>query len=372
MAFLVRNWVRIGGAVIVLLCGWLLPPRAMAADRLILRNLDILAEVTVKGFDEDGIVLDAPRAGGGDRVTWDEVERGRVAIDQERFDALLAEFGPPLYRIRQRLRIGDDDGLAQPAELLYPRFSTRNSQTAYMVCQATMWSRLARGEREAAVEPYLRCFELLRSQAAGAGDLPGNRRLATDPATAIAPELVPVWFDEAAAKAALASVQEAIRTMPPPRPEGVYVYYATLALAAGEVAEADRVLPSLRGGGDLATWREIIAAQREAQSGEPHESMSMLRSKLPSLQGAERAAALYWVGLADVQASDEPAQRDGLLALLALPAEFSRTQPELAAAGLYHAAAGLAKLKDDAGAAAIRQELITRYASTRHAALARQ
>src|SRR5262245_10823172 len=109
---------------------------APAADRLILRNLDILTRQTVASFDEDGLVLDTPRAAGGNLVTWDEVERGKVALEQPRFDKLLAELGQPLFRIRQRLKIGDFEALAEPAEAMFPRFAPRQSQTAYLVCQA--------------------------------------------------------------------------------------------------------------------------------------------------------------------------------------------------------------------------------------------
>src|SRR5205085_10702645 len=98
---------------------------------------------------------------------------------------------------------------------------------------ATMWSRLAAGKREGAVQPLLRSVELLRSKAASAADLPGSRRLHADLATAISPELLPVWFDPAAAKDALPAVQQTIRMMAQPRAAGVYVYYATLAIAAG-------------------------------------------------------------------------------------------------------------------------------------------
>src|SRR4051794_28875506 len=85
----------------------LLAATADSADRLILRNLDIITDRTVTALDEDGLILDAARANGSNRITWDEVERGKVAFDPTRFDALLAELGPPLYRIRQRLKIGD-------------------------------------------------------------------------------------------------------------------------------------------------------------------------------------------------------------------------------------------------------------------------
>src|SRR3954452_18917817 len=153
------------------------PAAAYAADRLILRDLDIITDRTVTALDEDGLQLDRAREGGGDRVTWDEVERGRVAMDQPRFDKLLAELGTPLYRIRQRLKVGDYEAAGEPAELLYPRFAERKSQTAYLVCQATMGARVARAKREAAVEPYLHCYELLRSKAAVVDKLPGNRPL---------------------------------------------------------------------------------------------------------------------------------------------------------------------------------------------------
>ena len=345
---------------------------AQAADRLILRNLNILLDRTVKAIDEDGLLLDAPRKGGSDRITWDEVERGTVALDQPRFDALLKELGPPLYRIRQRLKIGDYESLSDPAEALYPRFSARKSQTAYMVCQAAMWSRIALGQREAAVEPYLRCFELLRSGAARTGNLPGQRRLEFEPQTGISSDLLPVWFDAAAAKAALPGVEEAIRGLSQPRPEGSYVYYASLAFAANDSAAAERVLNSIRGEKALeAAWRAIILAQQEWSAGAPGAPgayISALRAAAHSYPDSSRPVALYWVGLADSQSADESICRDGILALLTLPAEFGRAQPELAAAGLYHAAAALDKLKDYRGAVAVRHELTSEYASTQYAA----
>jgi hypothetical protein len=68
--------------------------------------------------------------------------------------------------------------------------------------------------------------------------------------------------------------------------------------------------------------------------------------------------------LADTQSTDEAKIRDGILTLLTLPAAYRRDQPELAAAGLYHAAAGLDKLKDDRGAAAVRYELTSQLGAT--------
>ena len=350
-----------------------------AADRIILRNLDILTDRTVTAMDEDGLVLDAARPGGTDLITWDEVERGTVALDQPRFNALLKELGPSLYRIRQRLKIGDYEALAEPAELLYSRFAERRGQTAYMVCQATMWSRLAGGRRESAAEPYLRCFDLLRTGAARAGSLPGSRRLLFDTKTGISPDLVPIWFDADAAKAALPSVQMAIRGITQPRPEGAYLYYASLALAAGDAAEFNRVLPSIRSEDAAASaWRDIVLAQQEVASDRPAAAIESLRGRVGSAHhngtGGHsppyEAAALYWLGLADIQSADEARIRDGILALLMLPAAHRAQQPELSAAGLYHAAAALDKLKDDRGAAAVRYELTSQFGATYYGAKA--
>jgi hypothetical protein len=343
---------------------------AQAADRLILRNLDFILDRTVVDFDEDGVRLDAALADGSDRLTWDRIERGTVALDQARFNELLAELGQPLYRIRQRLAIGDYEALAEPAEQVYPRYAARKSSTAYMVCQAQMWSRLAAGRREAAVEPHLRSYELLRSGAIRAADLPGDRRPAYEPATALSSELTPVWFDADAARAALSDVQRAIRDMTQPRPQGVYVYYATLAFAAGQPDEAQRVLSSLSGSDvHIAEWREIVLAQRELQSGPPGEAVAALEARRSALSEQCRPAGLYWLGLGRLQAAEERAVRDGLLDLLTLPAEYGARDRELAAAGLYQAAAALDKLKDGRGAAALRQELARQYAGTWYANL---
>ena len=346
--------------------------RARAADRLILRNLDFVLDRTVVEIDEDGVRLDAALPGGGDRLTWDRIERGTVALDQERFDKLLAELGLPLYRIRQRLRVGDYAALAEPAEAVYPRLSGRRSPTAFMVCQAVVWSRLAAGRREAAVEPYVRLCELVRSNPGWMADLPGERRMTIDPATALSNELTPIWFDAQAAAAALGGVEQAIRGMTQPRPAGIYVYYATLALTAGQPEEADRVLGALVSDDRLAQWRSVVLAQREVLAGRPDAALATLLEQRGELTEACRPAALYWLGRGQLLSTDPMTVSGGLLDLLTLPAEYASRDRELAAAGLYEAAAALDKLKDARGAAALRQELARQYGGTYHANLLAQ
>lgn len=338
---------------------------AGASDQIVLRNLDIVRGRTVTGFDEDGVVLDGPLADGSLRLTWDRIEHGKVALDQVRFDALLAELGLPLFRVCQRLKFGDIRGAGEVAEALYGRFSGRHGGSAFLICQAVMWSRLESGRGEGTVEPALRSFELLRSKAATLTELPGVRRPKFDVETGLAADLPPVWFDATAAKAELSKVEQAIRGMAQPRPVGAYLYYATLAVAAGETAEAERVLPLLATGGNAAAMVDLVRAQQELNAGHASAATERLRSSRGSLPAACQSAAHFVLGRADLQTADADRQRDGLLELLSISANHGDEQRSLAAAALYHAAEGLDKLKDAAGAAAVRAELAGRFVDTK-------
>lgn len=338
---------------------------ATAADRIVLRNLDIITDRTVAGFDEDGVRLDD-----GSLLKWDEIERCKLSPDkQAAFDQMLQELGTHLYRIRQRLTVGDYRGILTHAEAIYPRYAGRNSETAYMVFQGLMWARLAVGRREAAVEPYLRCYNYLKSLPASQLSLPGNRRLRFDRATGMTPELQPVWFDAQAAKSSLPGALKAVSEMSPPRPEGTRIYYGTLALAAGELEQAQRVLGGIQGKHPgLAQLRGIVMAQGEVLGGQPGQALSLLQSNLQRLAPNIKPLAIYWLGMSKLKAPDERVQRQGILDLLHLPALYGDKFPELAAAALYESRVAFAGAKDDNSRAAVRRELLEQYSQTYHAA----
>ena len=56
------------------------------------------------------------------------------------------------------------------------------------------------------------------------------------------------------------------------------------------------------------------------------------------------------------------------MTLLHLPALYADATPDVAAAGLFHAAVALDELKDARGALALRSELLTGFPQTYHAA----
>jgi hypothetical protein len=342
-------------------------PVVFGADRIELRNLKTISDRSIASFDEDGLRLDD-----GTLLSWDEVEKvtlsaanAAAGLSQERLDGMLRELGGDLYRIRQRLSTGDYLGLLPQAESMYPRYAARDSETAYMVKQALMWGRLAAGQREASLEPFLRCLKYLRDRESAKIALPGERRLRFDPLTGLTPELIPIWFDARAAKEGLPEVFQRIAEMSWPRPDGVYIYYASLALAAGEDAAAVKALGAIQGKQPAITeLRLILDVQREVLRSEPGVATASLLASREALSPSNRPLALYWLGRGAVGGSDEQLRLRGALDLLRIPALYGRGSPELAGAAIYQVVGFLSAIGDERGSAAVRKELLERYGQT--------
>ncbi len=341
--------------------------RPAAADRLVLRNLDIISDKTVTGFDVDGVQLND-----GTIIPWDRIEKGTVAeAEQAAFDKMLSQLGSDLYRLRQRLTVSDYKGLLPHAEAVYPAYRGRRSETAYMVCQALMWARLAVGHREASLQPYLECVECLRQAAAEKRSytIPGPRQLPVDLQTGLSPELPPVWFDAEAATAALAGVADTIAATSKPRPPAMRIYYATLALAAGETEKAVQALSGLD---ELPEWKAVVEAQIQLSQHNSEVARQALERQIDRFSADLKPLALYWLGQAQLAGTEPGARQAGVLDLLRIAALYGSQQPELAAAGLYVAMGTLAQQGDAKGSIAIRRELLDRYGQTWHAERLRQ
>jgi hypothetical protein len=359
-----RGWPVLCGIVLALCLA-----QGALADRLVLRNLEIIRDKKIVGMNLDGVTQDDGRA-----ISWDEIESGKID-DAERnklFQKYLENLGIHLYRIRQRLNVGDFREIGPHAEAVAKYYQGRQSETAYMVHQALMWSRLAAGQREAAVEPYLRCLAYLHALQGKPVNLPGDRRLRVDLATGLCDELPPVWFNDQAAKAALPSVGEAIGQLTEPRPVGTRIYYATLAIAAGEKEGADRAIAGIGNANEhTAQLRDIVFAQQEIVSGKPGEKERWLAANIESIDPANKPLALYWLGRAQLSSTDPSVQQQGILKLLTLPAAYGQRYPDLAAAGLHEAMQALNRLGDARGSIAVRGELLAKYPQTFHAHLAK-
>lgn len=337
---------------------------AHAADRIILRSLQIVSDRTVVSYDLEGVVLDNQT-----RLGWHDIERATVGKDrQEAFDRQLKELGSPLYRIRQRLTTADYAGAKEPAEALFPRYATGRGETAYLVQQATMWGRIATGERERALVAYLQCWETLRGKPALAATLPGDRRLKVDRETGLTPELAPIWFDADTARQELPAVLRQITQMSKPRPIGVNLYYAGLALAAGDTTSAERAMKAVTTPTPVVErLLTILAAEREIRTNQPGIGVAQLESAAPNLPAEWRPLAGYWLGVSKLTSSDESIRQAGMLQLLRIPALSGQEQPELAGAALFQVMRTLEAHGDATGSVAVRRELLERYGQTYHA-----
>lgn len=342
-----------------------------AADRIMLRDLTVLRDRSVRDLSEDGVRLDDDRL-----LTWDLIEKGKCK-QQADFDQLLQEIGEPLYRIRQRLKVGDYLAASEPAEQLYARYLHRESESAYLVMQATMWSRLNSGRREAAIPAYISCCRLLRRHNELSQSLPGSRRMILDAATGFTPEILPVWFDASAAKKAMPDVKlvldqllardsEVDKSATEWFGDGIRLCVGTLALTAGETKYSEEILQSMCQTGDFARQLQRLGRSAVAIQAEKYEIVIAELSSVETWPSHVRPVVHYWTGLAKVSAPSRSSRLDGILELLHIPALDGSTQPELASAALFHAANACEAVGDAAGSAAIRKELRTRYPSTPH------
>jgi hypothetical protein len=215
----------------------------------------------------------------------------------------------------------------------------------------------------------LRVMELVRSGAVAATDLPGPRPLNVNVEQGYSSDLLPNWFDAEAAKRALPEVLATIRTIEMPRPEGVRIYYGALAATAGDAATGQQMLDAQPKDERLSALRLAVLASVEGENGTKTAAIERIgRLREENRFPADIAPALLYAwGAANVAKDDSDQIRDGALALLEIAARHGQTNRELAAAGLYRAAEALDKVKDTAGARAVRQELQVRFAETAHA-----
>lgn len=347
---------------VTLIIAIMLPAIALA-DNLVLRDATIITGKRVVSMTVDGVRLDD-----GTTLTWDVIEAGSVEGRQELFEKYVKNLGGHLFRIRRRMEDGDYRSLLAHAEEVAKYYADSQSETAYMVMQGLMWGRLADGQREAAAAPYLWCLEYLRHNKSDSTSLPGKRRLAFDAQTGVSSDLPPVWFDPAAAKEAMPEVAAAVGRMKQPRPAAARVYYATLALAAGQQQTADRVLDGLDADNvNAAQLRDITIAQQEVLAGSPGAGVERLEKSLDQFTATNKPLALYWLGLAKAASKNEKTKKEGVLHLLYLPAIYGAQQPDLAAAALHRSMQALEEMGSARGSIAVRSELRNKYGQTYHA-----
>lgn len=333
--------MRRAASMVALVLLWLanLSPfrQSASADELILRDWTRLAEVTVTRFDEDGVTLEDGRQFG-----WGQIESGEVSDDEQAaFDQLVHELGEPLFRLRQRLRLGDDDQVLELARSLWPRFRDRSGETALIVSSGFARGLIAAGRREEAVLPYQVFLHglLVRDEATAINEALAEQAqrefgLLIDAPTGLCRNLLPIWQDRQAAESALPHLLAWLATDPSPVPPSTHVYVASLAAFSGDSETAQRQQAAIPLATDaLIELRTVIEWQLELQQ-DPAMSIRSIESNLDKLLPVNQAIALYWLGVAGLQGNNEVRQQTALLQLLRIPAELSG-ESDAAAAALH-------------------------------------
>jgi hypothetical protein len=352
---LTRGWVT-------LTLSFLLVSPASAEERILLRGGAVRAGAKVT-FNEDGVKL------GDQWIGWDEISSAILTSEQARFDKMLKELGDPLFRIRGRLEKEDYSGIEQYARPLVPIYAKRRSATAYMVLQGLLRSRLENGQPEQALEAHLLCLECFRELTKSLQrPRPAWREVQIDPRTGFAKDLLPIWFDAKAAKEAWPGVRKAMDALEKPIPPGVYLYAATLALAAGEAVAADELLKQTPKDEKVVNeMLRVIAAQREVEARESGQAVEALAKTIDQFSSPSKPLAHYWLGLGLIQSKDVQKKKAGVLQLLHVPALYASDSRELSAAALYHAVKALESLQDPRSGD-LGEELFRTYPNSLHAA----
>ncbi len=294
-------------------------------------------------FKADGLAITLA-AGGSRTVPWDMVagvEGVTIGAAEKEWLAVAED----LWRARSRAQRGDFL-MARPLfEKHFERFRGGNSESALIVAEGLLRSRLAAGEFEKAIVPAI---EVARLRRAG---VTTDRYAALvpvlDETTLLCPQLAPAWAPDDRTRL-LATEVGAVGG--DPAVARLAQLYAMLLrgerAAAGSEGDAGTAL--------LAAIASIDCSSEEARA-KARKDLAAATKELPPWA---KAWASHALGRALVAQSDAARRMDGTLELLRVAAEHSGDAPLLARRSLELAAATLRGLGDTESAAAIEREVV--------------
>lgn len=338
-----------------------------------LRDGKTLTEITVKAVTVDGVYLmnDA-------RVNWGQIQSGGVNVDhREKFDTYLKGLAEPLYLISQRLRVRDDSSLLAILGQIDETIAIQNGPTAMLMHTASFWGLVANGRREEATIPLLKCYLLNQSNDGIEADIPEGRPIQFDMATGFSADLLPIWHDSKAAKEILPELNKMLSELDS-IPESTFIMYSTLAFAARQNEEADRILQQLTATQDISkNMTSAVKLQRAYLSGD-ETGLQVVHSLEPTIRSMDissQIVATYWSGLVLLNSTSDLDQQKAMVNLITVAGKHGQKYPQLAASSLYaiynlladqrdRFVVGLSKAERQASRAAIRHEIVSRYSST--------
>jgi hypothetical protein len=344
-----------------------------AQDFLRLRDGKILTGINVRAVTVDGVYLSTDA-----RIAWGQIQSGGVNADhREKFDKYLKGLSEPLYLIGQRLRVRDDSSLIEAVDQVDETISLDKGPTAMLIHTAAFWGLVANGRREEAAIPLLKCLLLSQSTDAIEADVPEGRTIQFDTDTGFSTDLLPIWHDSKAAKRVLPELNEMLSKLDS-IPESTFIMYSTLALAARQHEEADRVLQQLSPTRDITkNMTSALRLQRAYLLGDESglQMVNALEPTIRSMETPSQIVANYWSGLVLLKSTNDLDQQKAMVHLITIAGKHGQKYPQLAASSLYaiynlladqrdRFVVGLSKAERQASRAAIRHEIVSRYSAT--------
>ncbi|MEL6497855.1 MAG: hypothetical protein AAF937_02850 [Planctomycetota bacterium] len=314
--------------------------------------------IDIERFDGSAVIGEV--AGSRVVLTWDRVR----AVDGSG-DAALARLlsaGDALWRGKTRLDRGDPIAAVAALEQAFDVFSAEPGHTARVSSDALLAARLALGQAERSVVPWLH----LREQSAALLDAPGALRTETDEEWGLVQDLPPIFVPSrsAARIAADVAADGLLGWTEGPNRRLAEVYASALLIAAGESPPPlDWEPPSE----PVGLVRSIV----EARSDDPRRRAVARADLRRWLADQERSWVKAWchaaIGLSLLNES-ESERLAGIGHLLIVPSVYGDAQPYLAGVCLAEAAQALANAGRAEAAARLVDTLSRR--SPRHPALA--
>ena len=308
-----------------MVCGICTVP-ASGQSNIVLRDLSLVEGREIKSFDLQSIKLDD-----GSELSWDQVFRATVQPDrQAEFDRNIEEIGLPLFRLRQRIAVGDWSRLNEITDQMMIRYSGVDSPTGKTVCVAAMKGRLESRSRAEAVLPFLmacgKSAELPDSTLASLGIT--NAELQNG----ISEQLLPVWFNRQAVEKQRDAIVAYSQEQGVSLPAGGKIYLASFCIFLEQWEQARQYLEEIDSNANVGQWKRLLMAEvnRRQDGGTGASQFQIKPETLPAIV----AVSEFWE--AENRARDttiEPAAK--ILNYLKISALWGERFPTLSSASLY-------------------------------------
>lgn len=352
--FLLRTLVLIG------VCFSACPNLIFGQANVVLRDLTLISDRTINSFDQNAV-----RLSDGSELSWDQILRGHVAVDQQgKFDRYVRDIGLPLFQMKQRIRLRDWTRLNEIADLLFVQYSGEDSTIGKTVCLASAKGKLETGERAAAVLPFLMATvkqSTLSDETLGAmGYQPDELEIG------VSVQLLPVWFDLDLAKVQRQALMAFAAELGDKFPEGGFVYLASFSLALEEFEEAKRFANQISGSHEtLLQWRQLLLSEVDRRTRVDLHRVN--RFQVDAKTPAEvRAASRYFDAIAAEKSMQEGNPLPVLLEHMKVAALWGEQFPNLSSAAMYRAVRLAKSAEMSKEAETISKELLSRYSKSYH------